>query len=132
MAATALCMAVSSAFLFYTDDRLNIYGIGSPLGFGDSITGTSALWLQPWFLAAARAGIFKSWAMSLGDFVFISLFSGTILAVLAGLLVRVWSACFWPSLIIFTALAISSAAYANRNFRHIEKILSCDHLGGAP
>lgn len=125
----ALCMGVSSALLFYTDDRLNQYGIGSPFGVGDSVTGTCALWLQPWLLVAARVGMFQSWALSLSTFLVIGFFSGGILAALAGLLVHRWTRCFWPFMVIFVVLALASTAYAVRNFRLIEEARSWDHPG---
>lgn len=128
----ALSMAMSAAVLFYTDDQLNLLGIGSPLGIGDSVTCTGALWLQPWLLVAARAGLFHSWVVGLGSFVSIGIVSGAVLATLSALIVRRWRVCFWPFVILFAVLTVASASYATQNFRRIEVAQLRDHATLSP
>jgi len=112
----ALCMAESTAFLSYTDELLAYNGVGAPESFGYSVTGNCVLWLQPWLLAAAQAGLFQGWDLSLSSFLGVGLFSGVLLAGIAGFLVRRLAPSFWPVLVVFCMLAVSSAAYASRNY----------------
>ena len=112
---SAFAMAVSSCALLYTDQRLNQSGIGSPLGIGDTVTGTCAIWLQPWLVASAGLGILQAWSLSLGAFLGVGIASGFILGNISALVVRRWPRVFWPAATLFTVLAIASLAYSVRN-----------------
>lgn len=113
--ALAICLGLSSAVLFYYDHRLNQAGIGSPLTFGDTITGTVSIWLQPWLILMSLAG-FPFWRIHFGTHLVIGLLSGGILAWITCCLSRRWESLFWAITIVFGVLVASCVFYSLRDY----------------
>lgn len=109
--ALAIFMGLSSSVLFYFDHRLNQAGIGSPLGFGDTITGTVSIWLQPWLILLSLAG-FPFWSIHFVTHLVVGLLSGGILGGIALLLNRRWRSLFWPITILLGLLTVSCSFYS--------------------
>jgi hypothetical protein len=107
----AIFMGLSSSVLFYFDHRLNQAGIGSPLGLGDTITGTVSIWLQPWLILLSLAG-FPFWSIHFITHLVVGLLSGSILAWITLLLNRRWKSLFWPITILLGVLAVSCSFYS--------------------